>query len=68
MLRVQDEIGIQKLGGIGGGLLALAALTRPGDTVLCEGSETRAFCMRDPQNPDRIKAIPIPADIVAKCS
>jgi 4-hydroxybenzoyl-CoA thioesterase len=39
-----------------------------GDTVLCEGTETRAFCMRDPANPDRIKAIPIPADIRAKCS
>ena len=39
-----------------------------GDTVLCEGTETRAFCMRDPANPDRIKAIPIPEDIRAKCS
>jgi 4-hydroxybenzoyl-CoA thioesterase len=39
-----------------------------GDTVLCEGSETRAFCMRDPSNPDRIKAIPIPPDIRALCT
>jgi 4-hydroxybenzoyl-CoA thioesterase len=39
-----------------------------GDTVLCEGTETRAFCMRMPENPDRIKAIPVPEDIKAKCS
>jgi 4-hydroxybenzoyl-CoA thioesterase len=38
-----------------------------GDDVLCEGTETRAFCIRDPANPERIKAIPIPADIKAKC-
>jgi 4-hydroxybenzoyl-CoA thioesterase len=43
-------------------------IVKRGDTVLCEGSETRAFCMRDPENPDRIKAIPIPADIKARCS
>ncbi len=39
-----------------------------GDTVLCEGFETRAFCTKHPDDPDRIKAIPVPADIKALCS
>jgi 4-hydroxybenzoyl-CoA thioesterase len=39
-----------------------------GDTVLCEGLETRAFCIRHPEDPDRIKAINVPADIRALCS
>ena len=39
-----------------------------GDTVLCEGTEVRAFCIRDPENPDRIKAIPVPEDIKALCT
>ena len=39
-----------------------------GDTVLCEGLETRAFCIRHPDDPDRIKAINVPADIKALCS
>ena len=41
---------------------------RRGDDVLCEGTEVRAFCIRDPQAPDnRIKAIPVPEDIRALC-
>jgi len=43
-------------------------LVKRGDDLLCEGEETRAFCMRDPANPDRIKAIPIPPDIRALCT
>ncbi len=39
-----------------------------GDTVLCEGLETRAFVIHPPGEPDRIKAIPIPSDIQALCS
>ncbi|HEY6087140.1 MAG TPA: acyl-CoA thioesterase [Burkholderiaceae bacterium] len=39
-----------------------------GDTMLCEGTEVRAFVIRDPVNPERIKAIPIPEDIRALCS
>lgn len=38
-----------------------------GEELLCEGSETRAFCVRDAANPGRIKAIPIPGDIRALC-
>jgi 4-hydroxybenzoyl-CoA thioesterase len=38
-----------------------------GDTLICEGRETRAFVRRDPDNPDRLRAIPIPDDIRALC-
>ena len=37
-------------------------------TVLCEGTETRAFCTRHPEDPDRIQAIPVPEDIRLLCS
>ena len=36
-----------------------------GDTVLCEGTEVRAFCIQHPDDPGRIKAIPVPEDIKA---
>jgi 4-hydroxybenzoyl-CoA thioesterase len=39
-----------------------------GDTVLCEGLETRAFCQRHPDDPDRIQAIEVPEDFKALCS
>lgn len=39
-----------------------------GDIVLCEGRETRTFVIHPPGEPDRIKAIAIPADIRAQCS
>jgi 4-hydroxybenzoyl-CoA thioesterase len=42
-------------------------VVRRGDDLLCEGTEVRAFCQRDPANPDRIKAIPIPEDLNALC-
>ncbi len=42
-------------------------VVRRGDTVLCEGTEVRAFCIKDPQDPERIKAIPVPEDIKALC-
>ena len=35
------------------------------DTVLCIGTETRAFCV---MQGDVLKAIPVPADILALCS
>ena len=40
---------------------------RRGDDILCEGTEVRAFCRRDVDNPDRIRAIPIPEDLKALC-
>jgi 4-hydroxybenzoyl-CoA thioesterase len=43
-------------------------LVMRGDTLLCEGVETRAFVIHPPGEPDRIKAIPVPADIKALCS
>jgi 4-hydroxybenzoyl-CoA thioesterase len=39
-----------------------------GSDVLCEGLETRAFCIKHPDDPGRIKAIPVPEDIKALCS
>jgi 4-hydroxybenzoyl-CoA thioesterase len=39
-----------------------------GDELLCEGTEVRAFCVRDPADPERIKAIPIPPDILRLCT
>lgn len=41
-------------------------IVKRGEDVLCEGTETRAICVRLPGE-DRIKAIPIPEDIKAKC-
>ena len=38
-----------------------------GGELLCEGTETRAFCVRRADDPDRIKAIPVPPDIMARC-
>jgi 4-hydroxybenzoyl-CoA thioesterase len=38
-----------------------------GDTVLCKGTETRAFCIKHPDDPSRIKAIAVPEDIKALC-
>jgi 4-hydroxybenzoyl-CoA thioesterase len=39
-----------------------------GGTLICEGTETRAFVRRDADNPDRLRAMPIPEDIQAMCS
>jgi len=41
-----------------------------GDTVdlICEGREVRAFVERDRLEPDRLRAIAVPADIKALCS
>lgn len=39
-----------------------------GDDLICEGRETRAFVERDPGDPDRLRAIPVPEDIRALCS
>ena len=43
-------------------------VVKRGDTVLCEGTEVRAFVIRDPANAERIKAIPVPDDIRALCT
>lgn len=40
---------------------------RRGDDLLVESRETRAFCARDPEDPARIRAIPIPEDILERC-
>lgn len=38
------------------------------ETLICEGTETRAFVRRDPENSDRLRAIPVPDDIRALCT
>ena len=38
------------------------------DVLLCEGREVRAFVQRDPNDPDRLRALPVPEDIKAMCS
>ncbi len=38
------------------------------ETLICEGREVRAFVNRDPDNPDRLRATPVPDDIRALCS
>ena len=38
-----------------------------GDTLICEGREVRAFVKRDADDPDRLRAIPVPDDIRALC-
>ena len=43
-------------------------VVKRGDELICEGRETRAFCIRSPETPDRIKAIRVPADIKALCT
>jgi 4-hydroxybenzoyl-CoA thioesterase len=39
-----------------------------GNDLVCEGREVRAFVKRDADNPDRLRAIPVPEDIKALCS
>jgi 4-hydroxybenzoyl-CoA thioesterase len=39
-----------------------------GETLVCEGREVRAFVHRDPSDPDRLRALPVPEDIRALCS
>jgi 4-hydroxybenzoyl-CoA thioesterase len=42
-------------------------VVKRGDTVLCEGTEVRAFCIRDEAEGGRIRAIPVPEDLKALC-
>lgn len=39
-----------------------------GDELICEGREVRVFVKRDAEDPDRLRAIPVPEDIKAMCS
>jgi 4-hydroxybenzoyl-CoA thioesterase len=42
-------------------------VVRRGETLICEGTETRAFVKRDEADPDRLRAIVVPEDIRALC-
>jgi 4-hydroxybenzoyl-CoA thioesterase len=37
-----------------------------GETLAVEGTETRVWVGRDPANPDKLKGLPIPAEVAAK--
>ena len=39
-----------------------------GEDLICEGREVRAFVRRDAENPDRLRAMPVPDDIRALCT
>ncbi len=39
-----------------------------GETLICEGRETRVFVRRDSENADRLRAISVPDDIRALCT
>lgn len=46
-------------------------VTRPGvdgEELICEGREVRAFTRRDADNPERLRAMPVPEDIRLMCS
>jgi len=38
------------------------------EELICEGREVRAFVYRDADNPDRLRAMPVPEDIRLQCS
>jgi len=40
---------------------------RRGQDVICEGTETRAFCVRRADGSGRLRAVEVPADIQAMC-
>ena len=40
---------------------------RRGDVLLAEGRDVRVFAIRHPDDPSRIKAVPVPADIKRLC-
>jgi 4-hydroxybenzoyl-CoA thioesterase len=42
-------------------------VVKRGDDVLCEGTETRTFVTRHPDDPSRIRSIPIPDDVIQLC-
>ncbi len=46
-------------------------VTRAGvdsEDLICEGREVRAFTRRDADNPERLRALPVPEDIRLMCS
>jgi 4-hydroxybenzoyl-CoA thioesterase len=36
--------------------------------LMCEGREVRTFVKRDPDDPERLRSIPVPDDIRALCA
>ncbi len=42
-------------------------VVKRGDTLICEGTEVRALCIKHPDDPSRIKAIEIPDWFKERC-
>ncbi len=42
-------------------------IVKRGDTLICEGTEVRALCIKHPEDASRIKAIEIPDWFKARC-
>ena len=42
-------------------------IVKRGSEVLCIGLETRAFCIKHPEDPKKIKIVPVPKDIKDLC-
>jgi len=62
---IEIESWIEKWGGKS---FVMRHVARRGDTVLSEGREVRVFATQHPDDPLRIKAVPIPEDIRAACA
>lgn len=43
-------------------------VVKRGHDILCEGTETRTFVTKHPDDPTKIKSIPIPEDVMRLCS
>lgn len=52
----------------GGKSFTLRHLIRRGDTILVDGREVRVFVAADPDDPSRVLAMPVPAEVRALCS
>ncbi len=42
-------------------------IVKRGEDTLCIGHETRAFCIKHPEDSSRIKIVPVPQDIKDRC-
>jgi 4-hydroxybenzoyl-CoA thioesterase len=62
--RFGDEVRIEtQVVAVGRSSIKLEHRLFLGDALAAEGSETRVWAVRDPNNPERVKSEPIPAEI-----
>jgi 4-hydroxybenzoyl-CoA thioesterase len=65
--RFGDEVRIEtQVVSVGRSSVKLEHRLFLGDTLASEGSETRVWAVRDPNNPERVKSEPIPAEIAER--